>query len=279
LEIPLGKSGTFAVSIAKLGKGHEGANSFGAKMPFVPSRGSRIHYKVEGSGPLVILQHGLLSDARSWKRWGVVETLVDGYCVASVDSLGHGQSDKPMDHNLYGLEARAADIIAVIDDLGFEKAHLVGYSMGGWLTVGVARHHRDRLSSLVIGGWDIVNGVEAARLTSTAGSSDFSDQIAALRMTAPTMVKWVTAEVEPGLCACWDALADVRGARDAVVNAGVPVLLWSGRDDLNYEPMKTFAATERLQFLSTGGDHGGAIWQFGGEGGHGIRRFLDAQSA
>jgi pimeloyl-ACP methyl ester carboxylesterase len=165
----------------------------------------------------------------------------------------------------------------VIDDLGFEKAHLVGYSMGGWLAVGVARHHGDRLSSLVIGGWDIADGVEAARLTSTAGASDFRDQIAALRVTAPAMVKWVTADVEPGLCACWDALADVRDARDAVVDAGVPVLLWAGRDDLNYEPMKAFATAEGLQFLSTGGDHGGAIWQFGGESGEGIRRFLDAQ--
>jgi pimeloyl-ACP methyl ester carboxylesterase len=62
-------------------------------MPVVTSRGNRIHYAVEGSGPLVILLHGLLSDARSWKRWGVAQTLVDGYCVASVDSLGHGQSE------------------------------------------------------------------------------------------------------------------------------------------------------------------------------------------
>ncbi|HSV04103.1 MAG TPA: alpha/beta fold hydrolase [Phenylobacterium sp.] len=246
-------------------------------MPFVTSRGNRIHYTVEGTGPLVVLLHGLLSDARSWKRWGVIETLADGYCVASVDSLGHGLSDKPSDHNHYGLEVRAADVLAVIDDLGCEKAHLIGYSMGGWLSVGVARHHRDRLSSLVIGGWDIVHGIEAARPQGMRGVSDFRDQIADLRVTAPAVVKWVTAEVEPGLCACWEALADVCDARDAVVQAGVPVLLWSGREDLNYEPMKAFAAAERTRFLVTGGDHGGAIWQFGRESGAGIRRFLDTQ--
>ena len=245
-------------------------------MPFVTSRGSQIHYTVEGSGPLVVLQHGLLSDARSWTRWGVIETLVDGYCVASVDSLGHGLSDKPSDQDLYGLDARTDDIIAVIDDLGYEKAHLVGYSMGGWLSVGFAKYHSERLSSLVIGGWDIIHGIEAGRSPPTLGVSDFRDQIATLRITAPAMVKWVTAEAEAGLCACWDALADVRGARNAVVGAGVPVLLWSGRNDLNYEPMKAFAAAERLQFLETGGDHGGAIWQFGREGGTGIRLFQDA---
>lgn len=124
-------------------------------MPFVTSRGCRIHYSVEGSGPLVVLLHGLLSDAKSWKRWGVVDVLADGYSVACIDSLGHGLSDKPADARLYGLEARSHDVVAVIDDLGCETAHVLGYSMGGWLCVGVARHHPDRLRSVIVGGWDI----------------------------------------------------------------------------------------------------------------------------
>jgi len=85
------------------------------RMPFVTSRGCEIHYSVEGSGPLVILLHGLLSNAKSWKRWGFVDALADGYCVACVDSLGHGHSDKPSDESLYGLEARSRDVEAVMD--------------------------------------------------------------------------------------------------------------------------------------------------------------------
>lgn len=247
-------------------------------MPFVTSRGGQIHYSVEGSGPLVILLHGLLSNAKSWKRWGVVDALADGYSVACVDSLGHGLSDKPSDEAPYGLEARSRDVVAVIDDLGFERAHVIGYSMGGWLSVGVAKYHRSRLSSLIVGGWDILRGVEGSRSAPNGGASDFRDQIAAARVTEPAMVKWVTADVEPGLCACWDALADLRGARDAVVNAGVPVLLWSGHDDPNHEPMRTFATTEGLEFLSTGGDHASAIWRHGAESGRSLRAFLDAHS-
>ncbi|WP_397395186.1 alpha/beta fold hydrolase [Phenylobacterium sp.] len=247
-------------------------------MPFVTSRSNQIHYSVEGSGPLVILLHGLLSNAKSWKRWGVVDALADGYCVACVDSLGHGLSDKPSDESLYGLEARSRDVVAVIDDLGFENAHVLGYSMGGWLSVGVAKYHRHRLSSLIVGGWNILHGVTQAGSSPDGDASSFRDQIAAARVTAPAMVKWVTADVEPGLCACWDALADLRGARDAVVDAGVPVLLWSGRDDPSHEPMRTFAAAESLEFLSTPGDHAGAIWQHGAESGRGIRAFLDAHS-
>ena len=227
-------------------------------MPYVTSRGSQIHYSAEGSGPPVVLLHGLLSNAESWKRWGFVDALADGYRVACVDSLGHGLSDRPADESLYGLEARSRDVVAVIDDLGFERAHVLGYSMGGWLSVGLAKYHRERLSSLIVGGWDIVHGPEAF------GPS-------------PGMTKWA-ATAEPGLRACWNALADVRGARDAVVSAGVPVLLWSGRDDPSHEPMRTFGAAEGLEFLSTAGSHNGAIWKYGAESARGIRAFLDARS-
>ncbi|HEY2753941.1 alpha/beta fold hydrolase, partial [Phenylobacterium sp.] len=190
--------------------------------------------------------------------WGVVDVLADRYCVACVDSLGHGLSDKPSEANLYGLEARSQDVVAVIDKLGLERAHVLGYSMGGWLSVGVAKYHRDRLSSLMVGGWDIVGGAE-------------------IFGTSPATDKWLTT-LRPGARACWDALADRRGARDAVMNSGVPVLLWSGRDDPSHEPMRTFAATESLEFLSTAGSHNGAIWKYGAQSGRGIRAFLDARS-
>jgi pimeloyl-ACP methyl ester carboxylesterase len=48
---------------------------------------------------------------------------------------------------------RSGDIIAVIDDLGDERAQKVGHSMGAWLAVGVAQYHPARLPSLVVGGW------------------------------------------------------------------------------------------------------------------------------
>ena len=247
-------------------------------MPFVTSRNNQIHYSVEGTGPLVILLHGLLSNAKSWKRWGFVDPLADGYCVACVDSLGHGESDKPSDESLYGLEPRSHDVVAVMDDLGFEKAHVLGYSMGGWLSVGVAKYHPHRLSSLMVGGWNISHGVGAASTSPLPFRTSFRDQIAAARLNSPALVKWVTADVEPGLCACWNALAELGDARRAVVDAGVPVLLWSGRDDPNHEPMRAFAATETLEFLSTNGDHQSVIWQHGAESSEGVRAFLDTHS-
>src|SRR3954451_12425364 len=127
-------------------------------MPFVKHRGQRIHYAIEGEGPLIVLQHGLLMNGECWKQGGIVGALADRYRVVCVDSLGHGGSDKPSDTALYDQAQRAGDIVAVLDDLGCERAHLVGHSMGAWLAVGVAKHHPQRLSSLVLGGWDFVNG-------------------------------------------------------------------------------------------------------------------------
>ena len=72
---------------------------------------------MEGEGPLVVLQHGLLMDGGAWKQAGFVGALSERYRVVCVDSLGHGLSDKPSEPASYHQEPRSGDIIAVIDDL------------------------------------------------------------------------------------------------------------------------------------------------------------------
>jgi hypothetical protein len=95
------------------------------------------------------------------------------------------------------------------------------------------------------------------------------------RTSAPDLVAWVTPEVEPGLRACWDALGELEGASAAVTGAGVPVMLWNGREDGYHDPMQAFATAHDLKSLSTPGDHLGAILLHGAEGAKGIRAFLD----
>jgi pimeloyl-ACP methyl ester carboxylesterase len=236
-------------------------------MPFATHRGQQIHYTVEGEGPLVVFQHGFFSNAMSWKQSGAVDALTDGYQVACIDSLGHGLSDKPTDPSLYGWEQRAGDIAAVIDDLGCKRAHLVGYSMGGWLAVGMAKYHPERLSSLVIGGWNAVEG--APQLPSLDA---MIEQVAAIR---PDLVEWIRPEFKPGLQACQTALAQIDGSREAILAVGCPTMLWNGREDAPHDPMRAFADANGLRFLSTRGDHSGARTIYAAEGSQGIRAFLD----
>jgi pimeloyl-ACP methyl ester carboxylesterase len=240
-------------------------------MPFVTNRGQRIHYTVEGSGPLVVLQHGILMDASSWKQAGFVDALADRFRVACVDSLGHGLSDKPFDPALYGQEQRAGDITAVLDDLGHQRAHLVGHSMGGWLAVGVAKHHPNRLLSLVLGGWDPVNGLPPT----PKGPVSFEALMKFAARAAPTLVEWVTPACEPGVRGAFDALSQLDGAREAVLSAAFPVMIWEAIDDPNHDARQNIALANGLRFLSSAGDHLGMLLKHGAESARGIRAFLD----
>jgi pimeloyl-ACP methyl ester carboxylesterase len=121
-------------------------------MPYADNNGIRIHYQVEGDGPPLVLQHGSTSSIQAWYQNGFVEPLKSDYQLILLDARGHGQSDKPHDSVSYALPLRVSDIVAVLDDLGIEKAHYYGYSMGGWIGFGMAKHASDRLRTLIIGG-------------------------------------------------------------------------------------------------------------------------------
>ena len=121
-------------------------------MPYARNQGVRIHYHVEGDGPPLVLQHGFTSSLKNWYTYGFVDVLKDEYRLVLIDARGHGGSDKPHDANEYDLKLRVGDVTAVLDDLGIDRAHYWGYSMGGIIGFGIAKHCAERFHSLVIGG-------------------------------------------------------------------------------------------------------------------------------
>jgi pimeloyl-ACP methyl ester carboxylesterase len=122
-------------------------------MPFAANAGVHIHYEVEGVGPPLVCLHGLSWSAESWRQAGYVEGLKAQYQVILIDVRGHGASDKPHAPEAYGLDLLTADVVSVLDDLKIYKAACFGYSMGGWIALGMARYAGERLSSLMIGGY------------------------------------------------------------------------------------------------------------------------------
>ena len=121
-------------------------------MPYVDNSGVKIHYHVEGDGPPLVIQHGLTSSLQNWYAYGLVEELKKDYRLILVDARGHGKSDKPHDPESYDLKLRVSDILAVMDDQGVDKAHYLGYSMGGRIGFGLVQHALGRFHSFVIGG-------------------------------------------------------------------------------------------------------------------------------
>lgn len=122
-------------------------------MARVDNHGVEIYYEVEGSGPPVLLMHGMGGSINNWIAAGYVEALRHELQLILVDSRGFGESSKPQEPADYTREAKVSDVVAVLDDLGIEKAHYWGYSMGasnGW-AMGMLRP--DRVISLVLGAY------------------------------------------------------------------------------------------------------------------------------
>ena len=89
--------------------------------------------------------HGLASNARTWD--GVVARLHElGHAVATVDLRGHGRSDKP--DAGYDFPTLCADLVAVLDGLGWDAAAVAGQSTGGNLVVDLAARHPDRVRAV-----------------------------------------------------------------------------------------------------------------------------------
>lgn len=123
---------------------------------YFEARGARIHFTEEGSGEPVVLLHGFAVNADlNWRLPGVTEALAREFRVISLDLRGHGLSGKPHDPELYG-GAMVEDVVGLLDHLGTEKAHVVGYSLGGIITLKLATTHPDRLlsASPLGAGWE-----------------------------------------------------------------------------------------------------------------------------
>lgn len=123
-------------------------------MPFVISDDLSIAYESYGEGQPLLLIHGFASNGRvNWVDTGWVDQLVKaGYRVVTMDNRGHGQSEKPLERELYSARSMARDAIALIKALELENVGVIGYSMGARISTFVALDAPDRVGALVLGG-------------------------------------------------------------------------------------------------------------------------------
>jgi pimeloyl-ACP methyl ester carboxylesterase len=120
------------------------------KENFIGVAGLRIRYFEEGSGPAVLLLHGasLGSSADVWTG-NLSELAARGLRVIAYDQPGFGLSDNPGDPS---VAYRTRFVLAFMDALGLEKAHLVGHSQSGRIAVSLALEHGERVSRVVVLG-------------------------------------------------------------------------------------------------------------------------------
>jgi pimeloyl-ACP methyl ester carboxylesterase len=119
---------------------------------FFEARGVPIRYIDVGAGSPVILIHGFGANLDiNWIASGFVEQFSKAHRVIAFDVRGHGKSGKPHAEDAYGQEM-VEDIGRILDHLGIAGAHIVGYSMGGFLTLKFLADCPQRVRSATIAG-------------------------------------------------------------------------------------------------------------------------------
>src|SRR4051794_17659120 len=108
----------------------------------------RIHYDVVGDGPPVLWHTGGCGDGRMWQLAGYLDEL-PGYTHVLIDHRGRGGSEPPRDSRGHHMSAYVADVVAVLDRAGIDRAAFVGYSFGARVGFAAAQFAPERLAGLV----------------------------------------------------------------------------------------------------------------------------------
>ena len=149
---------------------------------FLSRDGDDVYFETYGvpDAPVLVLGHGAGGNHGIWFQQ--VPVFATDYRVVVWDQRGFGLSTN--NHGLANPRTATGDLLAILDHLGVERAHVVGQSMGGWAAMGLAIAHGDRVRSLVLadtlggipieGWWKTAASVERAGLFNhPALSNDF----------------------------------------------------------------------------------------------------------
>ena len=219
-------------------------------MPYATNEDLRLYYELEGppEAPPLLLHHGLTRTLESWRVHGFTAALAERFRLILVDGRGHGRSDAPHEAAAYTAERRASDIVAVLDAVGAEQAHVWGYSMGGHVAYAVARYAPERLRSLIVGGqhpyprdrqYDDrrLEVIRRGMLAFVEDSERLSGPLAEPERSA------VLAQDLDAMVAVCEAYRDASGLDEGLAELTVPTLIYCGDRDRHFEGARRAAAT------------------------------------
>ena len=132
---------------------HSGCALFHQKKgQFTINQDISLHYVEKGEGQPVILIHGILANSDlNWRFPGIMNRLSKNFYVISFDLRGHGKSDKPHGKEMYGIHL-VNDVCKIMEHLNISKAHIVGYSLGGFIALKFATCYPEKVYSVTIAG-------------------------------------------------------------------------------------------------------------------------------
>ena len=114
--------------------------------------GARIAYDVSGSGPALILLHGgFVQGKQSWHDAGYVERLSKDFQVITIDLRGHGESEKPVDIEAFGIQQIMDDVHTVADACHADHFSVWGFSYGATIGLHLAASSRRVIKAVIVG--------------------------------------------------------------------------------------------------------------------------------
>jgi pimeloyl-ACP methyl ester carboxylesterase len=225
-------------------------------MPYAVNEGVRIHYRIEGEGQPLVLQHGFTDSLETWHELGYVEALKPQHRLILIDARGHGASDKPHQPDAYEWQRIVADITTVLEDLHIPRAHYFGYSMGGRIAFAIARYAPERVHSLITGGGSPYPYSQAGAdrmLEALKQGAEAIPAIWGVPLPSALKARLIRNDVE-ALIACLTKVLQSPGFAEILPTMTMPCLLFAGEDDPIYVENKECAgAIPNVTFFSLPG--------------------------
>jgi len=200
-------------------------------MTFLERADARIHYEVEGDGfPVFTIAPGGLRSAHAlWDKmpWNPRVALADTYQVIGMDQRNAGSSRAPITAG-DGWGTYLADQLAVLDELGIERCHVLGMCIGGPFVAGLLMAAPHRFVSAVL--LQPV-GIDGNRATFYELSDGWRDDVRADHPEASD------ADFESFRSNMWDSEFVLTATRDQIAACATPLLVMMGNDQ--FHPQST----------------------------------------
>lgn len=214
-------------------------------MPFLNRASARIYYEVKGQGEAIVFAHGAGGNAAIW--FNQIAQFSSTHTTITFDHRFFGRSsfDEPLNINDF-----RDDLLALLDELGIERAHLVGQSMGGFTCLRTALDAPDRVISLTLsctsGGIHNPQPTEAVRdlsASSGRGTAGILNTMSQASAAKPDLMQLYESISNFNINFSWDKLATLLSAENVVQwdqldQVQCPTLFISGVEDPLFPPVQ-----------------------------------------
>jgi 3-oxoadipate enol-lactonase len=206
-----------------------------------------VSYTVDGAAdaPVVVLSNSLGATRGMWEPQ--VPALGERYRVVTYDARGHGESPAPP--GPYTLDDLVDDLVALLDEVGAERAHVAGLSLGGMTAMRLAVREPRRLDRLAVlctsAKPDPQPFLDRAAAVRSGGTAPLAPAIAARWLTpgyaaehpelVATLESMIAGADDDGYAACAEVVAAVD-LREDLARITSPTLVISGQEDLALPP-------------------------------------------